>query len=566
MKNIFSLLCFGALLCCSASVAMAQPSAWQTVTTTSQVFRNSSGTDAMVTAPNGDVYTLGSLSGTVSFGNISISSTDGDMYVAKWSSASRSFVWVQQAMGGFQFGKTLVMSGNSLYVAGTFMGSSCIFGSNSLTNAGARDAFVAKLTDAGTSASWTWARQVGGASDDYGRALTVQGNNIYVGGSYYSSPASFGALSLTSSGTNNLDGFVTKLVDAGTSADFVWAQRVGGLGTEEVRALAVNGPTVYLAGNYAGPAFALGAASLPARTSADIFVAKLTDAGAAGAIEWAQPAGSANYDEPTALAVRGTSVYVTGAFQGPVATFGTTSLTPASANTDVFVAKLTDAGSSGSFTWALRAGGSSPDVPNGLAVSGSSLYIAGVYSTSADFGSTTLTGAGGGDVFVAKVEDAGNAANWAWAKTGGGANNDGASAVAVAGNTVYVAGFVVPVSNFDSQTVLTPTSSPGILSPTIVAFLATLTDPTLTATEAPWMAASFGIFPNPAHGRATVLLPPGPGVATLTVHDALGRIVRTQPVAMGSNIQLNLTGLAPGLYAVRVQAGGAASTQRLLVE
>jgi hypothetical protein len=50
------------------------------------------------------------------------------------------------------------------------------------------------------------------------------------------------------------------------------------------------------------------------------------------------------------------------------------------------------------------------------------------------------------------------------------------------------------------------------------------------------------------------------------VLDALGRILRTQAVALNARAEVDLTGLAPGLYAVRVQAKGQVATQRLLVE
>ncbi len=60
-------------------------------------------------------------------------------------------------------------------------------------------------------------------------------------------------------------------------------------------------------------------------------------------------------------------------------------------------------------------------------------------------------------------------------------------------------------------------------------------------------------------------LSPGTGPATLTVLDALGRPVRTQ-TASGTRAELDLTNLMPGLYAVRVQAGAATATRRLMVE
>ncbi|WP_210521016.1 T9SS type A sorting domain-containing protein [Hymenobacter terricola] len=78
-------------------------------------------------------------------------------------------------------------------------------------------------------------------------------------------------------------------------------------------------------------------------------------------------------------------------------------------------------------------------------------------------------------------------------------------------------------------------------------------------------------FPAPffkATAPATVLLPAVPGAtpATLTVLNALGHPLCTQTAATNSTTRLDLTGLAPGLYAVRVAAGSSAATHRLVVE
>ena len=60
-----------------------------------------------------------------------------------------------------------------------------------------------------------------------------------------------------------------------------------------------------------------------------------------------------------------------------------------------------------------------------------------------------------------------------------------------------------------------------------------------------------------------------PNVEGLTLRDALGRSVRAATMALpatGLTYELNLTGLAPGLYLLEVQAGTDRATQRLVVE
>jgi hypothetical protein len=85
---------------------------------------------------------------------------------------------------------------------------------------------------------------------------------------------------------------------------------------------------------------------------------------------------------------------VAGWFESPTAGFGSATLANAgSSNTaDVFVAKLTDTGSGASFGWAQRAGGTDTDVAAALAVSGTSVYVAGRFSsTTMDFGTIALS-------------------------------------------------------------------------------------------------------------------------------------------------------------------------------
>lgn len=155
----------------------------------------------------------------------------------------------------------------------------------------------------------------------------------------------------------------------------------------------MRGTSVYVAGTFTSPAAGFGPTTLTNGGSTNAFVAKLTDAGSTGSFAWAQRAGGTGGDVATALAASGTSVYVAGAFTGPTAGFGTTILTNpgASSTADLFVAKLTDAGSTGSFAWAQRAGGLGNDYAPALVASGTSVYVTGYFeSPSAGFGTIAL--------------------------------------------------------------------------------------------------------------------------------------------------------------------------------
>ena len=79
-------------------------------------------------------------------------------------------------------------------------------------------------------------------------------------------------------------------------------------------------------------------------------------------------------------------------------------------------------------------------------------------------------------------------------------------------------------------------------------------------------ALSVHVGPNPARGTATVRVGGASGETTLRVVDVRGRVVREMEVAAGaSSTVLDLGGLAPGVYGVRVEGGGSVAVARLVV-
>src|SRR5262249_46488923 len=183
----------------------------------------------------------------------------------------------------------------NIYVAGSF-GQTATFGTISLTSAGQvgnGDAFLAKLDPAG---NFIWARQFGGAGDDYAFGVAVDGGgNVYASGRF-SGTASFGAgLSLTAVGYYS-DGYVVKVDSSGNT---LWARGMGGGGTisngqDTAIALATdpNG-NVYVTGIFVGTG-TFGSTSLTSKGVQDTFVTKLD---ASGNFQWAQRmGGEGDYD------------------------------------------------------------------------------------------------------------------------------------------------------------------------------------------------------------------------------------------------------------------------------
>jgi hypothetical protein len=204
-------------------------------------------------------------------------------------------------------------------------------------------------------------------------------------------------------------------MDAGNTAAFAWTQQVASAGATFATGLAVAGSALYVVGRFEQNA-TLGTSTLNTGGGALAYAAKLLDAGATSSVSWVQtPASTTSSMYAGTVAVVGSNVYVSGDFTGTAA-FGTQTLTSAG-NRDVFVAKLLDSGSAGTFAWVQAAGGTSDDIAPGLAVAGTSLYVAGSFASStASFGTTTLASAGRGDIFVARLLDGGPSATFAWAR------------------------------------------------------------------------------------------------------------------------------------------------------
>ncbi|MEO5645786.1 MAG: hypothetical protein ABIQ40_20755, partial [Bacteroidia bacterium] len=171
----------------------------------------------------------------------------------------------------------------------------------------------------------------------------------------------------------------------------------------------------YFCGNFANGSITIGTFTLTNSGSNDIFVAKFD---AAGTCLWAVKGGGAVSDQSYGIATDGTSVYVTGSFAPPSATFGSITITTNGAASDGFVAKLDAA--TGAYTWAVNFTNSTGggDVGHAITLDGSgNPYICGNFTGTVNFGSAVYAANGSNDFFVGKINPATGA--WVWGATGG---------------------------------------------------------------------------------------------------------------------------------------------------
>ena len=78
-------------------------------------------------------------------------------------------------------------------------------------------------------------------------------------------------------------------------------------------------------------------------------------------------------------------------------------------------------------------------------------------------------------------------------------------------------------------------------------------------------ATDLALFPNPAHDGFTVQLPAGFGPGSAALLNALGQVVR-RPAVGAASFRVETSGLAPGVYTLRLQAGGTALARRVVVQ
>ena len=574
MKHVVSLNCRWQLLLVMlllwGPATLAQVPAWQSAIAMGQSGNESSEINSTTTDASGNVYMAGTYYGALHLGSITLPNNGGNIFVAKWNPAT-GFVWAQTSSTGNYTSvgvRGIAVAGSSVYVAAFFSGGQSIaFGGITATGPGLSTGLLVKLTDAGSTASFTWVQAVN-SSDALATGVAVSGANVYLVGNFWGT-ATIGNTTLVNQRAQGAEMFVAKLVDSGATSRFAWAQRGGG----NAWAVAANGANVYVTGIFSNAPTDFGASTLTnssATYTPEVFVTKLTDAGSTAAFTWAKQINGTGYEYVRAMAVRGTDVFVAGEFgssslQLDALTLTNPQATASAWNPDMYVAKLTDAGSSAAFVWAQRAGGDAGDGIYSLAVRGAQVYVGGYsWSPSTAFGPITLTSGASGSLFVAKLLDAGASAGFGWVQPAALTSRGLASALTISGSGVYLGGAFSGNATFGSQTLTTTVNYQ-------TAFWVSLTDASLLATAAGATPLAVALAPNPARTTATVRLPavPGAAQATLTLLDALGRVMRTQRVALaaaGATAEVPLAGLAPGLYHLRVQAGGQQAGQPLVVE
>jgi hypothetical protein len=419
---------------------------------------------SMAVDASGNQYVTGKFMGSADFdpgaGVYTLTSAGAeDIFVCKLSS-SGNLMWAKQfGAGGLDFGRSVALDGSgNILITGIFSGIVDFDpgpGVFNLTSSGSTDIYICKLDING---NFIWAKQMGGAADDYGTSLTTDVfGNVYTTGSFKGmvdfDPGP-GVYNLNALG--NSDIFISKL-DA--NGNFVWARSMGGYLNDEASCIKVDGQfNVYTVGKFGSDAdFDPGAGSYMlhgySTLGLDVFISRLD---ASGNFIWAkqfsEPWSNGEFIIATSLLLDANgNVYVAGNYQGHIdMDTGAPEVYLNSYGNDSYIIKLNSAGG---LVWGIDFGrGCQNSSANSIAMDASgNIYATGYFSLQGDFdpgpGLYQFQSYGGNDAYLCKFNPSG-VLIWA-THMGGTWNYDLGYSIALdAQNNIYSTGYFADVANF----------------------------------------------------------------------------------------------------------------------
>jgi gliding motility-associated-like protein len=372
---------------------------------------NNTTSAAVATDAAGNVYNAGRFDQTTDFdpgsGVFNLTSAGNfDIYVCKLI-PSGNLAWAFRLGGPTGDGADVITTDavGNVYVAGSYTTSIDFDPGPGVTTLTGPGNFISKYD---TNGNLIWALPFS-INLNYQSMKLDASNNLYATGSFSGTidfdpgPSVF---NMTSAGSS--DAFIVKLSSTGS---FIWAKRVGGTQSDFGNDLAIDAAgNTYITGSFNltvdfDPG--TGTANLTSAGGNDIFVLCLNTT---GDYVWAiRIGGTSAFDVGYSITTDANNrVLVTGRFQGTVDFDPGPSVTnlTSTASEYGFVLVLTN---QGNFVWARNNGGVGTTVVTD--VSGN-VYTTGEYFSPADFdpgsGTFTLTPSGSEDIFVSKLDAAGN--------------------------------------------------------------------------------------------------------------------------------------------------------------
>ncbi|MEI9920292.1 MAG: T9SS type A sorting domain-containing protein [Bacteroidota bacterium] len=275
-----------------------------------------------VAADANGVYVTGYFQNTADFDPVGTTTKVAvgsyDIFVAKYNVTNGNLLFVN-AFGdtGTDYGRSITVSGSSIYVTGTFIGDIDFdpsANSHVEISWGGSDIFLASYSTTGT---YQWSIDIGSTGDDYGTSVVTEGTLVWISGEYsdtfYVDPQDY---SQTISNLGGSDGFaISYYASDGT---LYGGGTIRSSGDDSATSLALDGGGgLYVGGVFSGTASMYGSVNNKSVTSKgllDNFVARYNAYNYD--LVWLNGFGSTGSDFLSSITADPGSVYATGQFLG----------------------------------------------------------------------------------------------------------------------------------------------------------------------------------------------------------------------------------------------------------
>ncbi|RZJ64879.1 MAG: T9SS type A sorting domain-containing protein [Flavobacterium sp.] len=554
MKKIFTL---SVLFCSGIAFAQLPTLEWHGAFGGPQ---NDAGT-SMSLAPDGSLYITGNFSGTVDFDpgtGIETRTAVGSVntFIQKLSTTG-ALLWVKTLNLNTVAFTSLCKAdaAGNVYIAAPFTGTADLDPGAGVANVVTslnNNTFLLKLTPAG---DYVWAKAmetVGGSPSAVYALQTDANGNIYSSG-YYSGSLTQGNTTITSAGS--LDSFIQKYDSNGNP---LWLKSFGGSEIDLASQIVMDGSgNIYVTGIFQGTSdLDPGAAqfNVTGQGFTDAYITKLSTA---GDFIWAKTLGGNNQEGFGDIKVDSNGNIYVAAYSNSITLNIATQPATAFTTNGSYDSLLLKLDSSGNPLWVRQFGGTGSDFAVRLIIDNAGkIVVTGQFTEVMNFGplgSTTITSAGGSDIFIAMFSVDGEF-EIGYSFPGGGVESIYDFFSDAAGD-YYMLGRYNQSFDVDPSAATATITSNGFEDYFVAKY-----HPQSLGSETFKSIENFVLYPNPSNGNFTI---EGNGIenAEITISNNLGKVVKQYKT--GDDVTNRLSA---GVYFVEVAANGKREVKKMIVK
>lgn len=197
---------------------------------------------------------------------------ESDIFLAKYN-ANGNVLWATSAAGVFNDFDPFIAaeSSGNVYLTGSFVSPTLIFGFDTLSNMGAVDIFISKYDANG---NFIWAKSTGGWESESPKSIAMDAaGNAYILGDFYGSKLTFGSITILNSQIFRREIFLVKY---DINGDVLWANSAGGADMDYASSISIGiSGNSCVAGYFESPILIFGSTTLVnISNNFDTFLAK----------------------------------------------------------------------------------------------------------------------------------------------------------------------------------------------------------------------------------------------------------------------------------------------------